>query len=122
MPLPQRRPRQPNDSTLKQRKVSLSNSLPSQNADGRVEADSGINRTAKIQTKQPSTSTPMPNLSQRITAASKDSINSMRRIAIAQKKVADALLDGLGRDEPDGPEAQRPCKNVTPPKTNQPRR
>ena len=64
----------------------------------------------------------MPNLSQRITAASKDSINSMRRIAIAQKKVADVLLDGVGRDQTDGPEAHRPCKNVTPPKTNQTRR
>ncbi len=122
MPPPQKRPHPPNDNTLKQRKTSLSNSLPSQNADGRVEADSGINHTAKIQTKQPSTLTPMPNLSHRIAAASKDSVNSMRRIAVAQKKVTDALLDGLRPDESEGRETQRPCKNVTPPKTNQPRR
>ncbi len=84
--------------------------------------DQIINHTAKIQTKQPSTSTPMPNLSHRIAAASKDSVNSMRRIAVAQKKVTDALLDGLRPDESEGRETQRPCKNVTPPKTNQPRR
>lgn len=64
----------------------------------------------------------MPNPSQRIAAASKDSINSMRRITVAQKKVADVLLDGLRREEPDGPEAERPLKNVTPPKSNPPRR
>ncbi|MEN9404179.1 MAG: hypothetical protein RL091_2882 [Verrucomicrobiota bacterium] len=64
----------------------------------------------------------MPNPSQRIAAASKDSINSMRRIAVAQKKVADVLLDGLRREEPHGPEAERPLKNVTPPKSNPPRR
>ena len=40
----------------------------------------------------------------------------------AQKKVTDALLDGLRPDESEGRETQRPCKNVTPPKTNQPRR
>ena len=64
----------------------------------------------------------MPNPSQRIAAASKDSINSIRRIAVAQKKVAAVLLDGLRRDEPVGAEAERPLKNVTPAKTNPPRR
>lgn len=64
----------------------------------------------------------MPNLSHRITAASKDSINSMRRIANAQKKVADVLLAGLRREESDASEVERPLKNVTPPKANPPRR
>lgn len=122
MPLPQKRPHPPNDNTLKQRKTSLSSFRPKPIADGPVVVDSGVNLTTKIPTKQPSTSIPMPNPSQRITAASKDSIQSMRRIAVAQKKVADVLLDGLRRDEPGGPEAERPLKNVTPLKTNQPRR
>lgn len=46
----------------------------------------------------------------------------MRRIANAQKKVVDVLLDGLRREESDASEAERPLKNVTPPKTNPPRR